>query len=77
MWEIKANNGSLIITVFFKSQKEESLPPLEYLDNLIQQITQNVKAEYKEPTSVLLNRFIIDGLRQSHGCIIAVTQNMP
>ena len=73
--EIKANNGSSHY-IFLNHRKEESLPPLEYLDNLIQQITQNVKAEYKEPTSVFLNRLLFDGLRQSHGCIIAVT-NMP
>lgn len=70
--EIKANNNSSHY-IFLNHRKEESPPPLQYLNKLVEQITKKANEGYREPASVFLNRLLFDGLRQSHGCIIAVT----
>ena len=70
--EIKANNGSFHY-VFLNHRKEESPPPLQYLDNLVQSISSDVKGKYKEALSGYLKKLIFESLRKSHGCIIAVT----
>lgn len=70
--EVSANNGE-IHYVFLNHRKEESPPPLQYLNNLVDEITYGVIDEHKESTISFLRRLFFDSLRQSHGCIIAVT----
>lgn len=70
--EIRANNG-LFHYVFLNHRKEDSPPPLQFLDDLVISITEDVGIKYKEPVMSFLKRLLFDALRQSHGCIIAVT----
>lgn len=73
--EIRSNRGGLHF-IFLNHRKENSPPPLQYLDRLISSITERTPKEDKEPTISFLNRLFVSALRESHGCIIAVT-NMP
>jgi len=70
--EVRSNNGSLHY-IFLNHRKEDSPPPLQFLDELVSAIVQNVKEIDKEPVMSFLKRLLFDGLRKSHGCIIAVT----
>jgi hypothetical protein len=70
--EIKANNGSSHY-IFLNHRKEDSEPPLQYLDNLVNQVTERIHDTLKEPTNAFLKRLLFEALRKSHGCIIAVT----
>jgi hypothetical protein len=70
--EIKANNDSLHY-IFLNHRREDSPPPLQYLDNLVEQVTKNINDEFKEPTFAFMKRLLFEALRHSHGCIIAVT----
>lgn len=70
--EIRSSTGGLHY-IFLNHRREDSAPPLQYIDQLIESITNNVSPVNKEPTTSLLNKLITPALRQSHGCIIAVT----
>ena len=70
--EIRANNGSFHY-VFLNHRKEDSPPPLQFLDELVSAIVQKVNVKDCEPVMSFLKRLLFDALRQSHGCIIAVT----
>ncbi|WP_270830742.1 MULTISPECIES: hypothetical protein [Aeromonas] len=70
--EIRSNRGGLHF-IFLNHRKENSPPPLQYLGQLIRAITEKTPEEYKEPTVSFLNRLFLNALRESHGCIIAVT----
>ncbi|MFZ2403846.1 MAG: hypothetical protein WAW41_01840 [Methylobacter sp.] len=70
--EIRCNNGSYHY-IFLNHRKEDSPPPLQYLDDLVGAITENSNDEEREPTVSFLTRLLFEALRQSHGCIIAVT----
>lgn len=70
--EVRANNG-LFHYVFLNHRKEDSPPPLQFLDELVSAIVQNVEEKAREPVMSFLKRLLFDALRQSHGCIIAVT----
>ncbi|UST78088.1 hypothetical protein [Pseudomonas siliginis] len=70
--EIRCNNESHHY-IFLNHRKEDSPPPLRYLDELITAITDNSHADEKEPTAGFLKRLLFEALRKSHGCIIAVT----
>lgn len=70
--EIRSNRGGQHF-IFLSHRKEESPPPLQYLGQLISSITKNTPEDIKEPTISFLNRLFISALRESHGCIIAVT----
>jgi len=70
--EIKANNG-LQHYVFLNHRKEESPPPLQFLDKLVSEITSITPEQEREPLISFLTRLLFETLRQSHGCIIAVT----
>jgi hypothetical protein len=70
--EIRSNTGGLHY-VFLNHRKEDSPPPLQYIDKLIDSITEKTPQENKEPTVSFLSRLFISALRESHGCIIAVT----
>lgn len=73
--EIRSNQGSFHY-IFLNHRKEDSPPPLQYLDSLVKAVTEEASVENKEPTISFLSRLFFDALRQSHGCIIAVT-DMP
>lgn len=70
--EIRANNGSFHY-VFLNHRKEDSPPPLQFLDELVCAIVKNVDEKGRESVMSFLKRLLFDALRQSHGCIIAVT----
>jgi len=70
--EVRANNG-LFHYIFLNHRKEDSPPPLQYLYKLVAAITDKVKEDTKEPTISFLSKLLFESLRQSHGCIIAVT----
>lgn len=70
--EIRANNGKFHY-VFLNHRKEDSPPPLQFLDELVFSIVKNVDCKIKEPVTSFLTKLLFDALRQSHGCIIAVT----
>ncbi len=70
--EIRCNNGNYHY-IFLNHRKEDSPPPLQYLDKLVRAITENSSIDEREPTFGLLKKLLFDALRQSHGCIIAVT----
>ena len=70
--EIRANSGGLHY-IFLNHRKEDSSPPLQYLDKLVKAVTENTPDADKEPTISFLNRLLFGALRESHGCIIAVT----
>jgi len=69
--EIKSNKGGQHY-IFLDHRKEESPPPLQYLDSLVSNIVTKVKQQYYETTKTLLSRLLFDSLRESHGCIVAV-----
>lgn len=70
--EIRANNGSLHY-IFLNHIKEDSPPPLQYMDELVFSIVKKVIAKDIEAVTSFLKRLLYDALRKSHGCIIAVT----
>ena len=70
--EIRANNGSFHY-VFLNHRKEDSPPPLQYMDELVCAIVEKVNAKDSESIMSFLKRLFFNALRQSHGCIIAVT----
>lgn len=70
--EVKSNKGGHHY-IFLDHRKEESPPPLQFLDDLVSYITSSVNEKYSEPTKSFLTRLLFESLRESHGCIIAVT----
>ena len=70
--EIRSNRGGLHF-IFLNHRMEDSPPPLQYMGQLINSITEKISEEVKEPTVSFLNRLFASALRESHGCIIAVT----
>jgi len=70
--EIRANSGGQHY-IFLNHRKEDSPPPLQFLGKLVESITVGTPEKDKEPVSGFLNRMLFQSLRESHGCIIAVT----
>jgi len=70
--EIRSNTGSFHY-VFLNHRKEDSPPPLQFLDELVSAIVKNVNERHIEAVMSFLKRLLFDSLRKSHGCIIAVT----
>lgn len=70
--EIRCNNGDYHY-IFLNHRKEDSPPPLCHLDKLVEAIAKKSAEEEKEPTISFLKKQLFESLRQSHGCIIAVT----
>ncbi len=70
--EIRANNG-LLHYIFLNHRKDDSPPPLQFLDKLVSAITTRTPEQEREPLISFLTRLLFETLRQSHGCIIAVT----
>ncbi|MXR37231.1 hypothetical protein [Craterilacuibacter sinensis] len=61
--------------IFLNHRDEDSPPPLQYLESLVEAITSKVPAEYLEALKSYLNKLLYDALRQSHGCLIVVSAN--
>lgn len=59
--------------VFFNHRKEESPPPLQYIENLIQCMVKNVNSDEKEAVQGFMKKIVMSALLKSHGCILAVT----
>jgi hypothetical protein len=70
--EVRSNRGGQHY-IFLNHRKEDSPPPLQYLDQLIFSITEKTPPDDREPTISFLSRLFFGALRESHGCIIAVT----
>lgn len=70
--EVRSNRGGQHF-IFLNHRKEDSPPPLQYLDRLIYSITEKAHPDDREPTISFLSRLFFSALKESHGCIIAVT----
>ena len=70
--EVRASNGQYH-HVFLDHRKEDTPPPLQYLDRLVSSIAKNCSAEHREALSSYLKKLLFTALRESHGCLIAVT----
>ena len=69
--EIRANNGDLH-HIFLNHREDDDPSPLQYLNKLVSAITTRAGGK-KEPATSFLTRLLFDALRESHGCIVAVT----
>lgn len=70
--EIRASNGDYH-HVFLDHRKDDTPPPLQYLDQLVASITARCANDSREPLQSFLKKLLFAALRESHGCIIAVT----
>lgn len=70
--EVRASNGDYH-HVFLDHRKDDTPPPLQYLDRLVSAITAKSGSDSKEALSSFLKKLLFTSMRESHGCIIAVT----
>jgi hypothetical protein len=70
--EVRSNNQGLHY-IFLDHRKEDSPAPLLYLGKLVNSLTMNVTDVSKDSVRTFLHRLLFDSLRESHGCIIVVT----
>ena len=68
-----ANSKGSLHHIFFTDRKEDSLPPLQYIEYLVRSITKRVHDNEKEAVQVFLTKIFMAALPQTHGCILAVT----
>ena len=68
-----ANSKGSLYHVFFNDRKEDSLPPLRYMEDLVRSITKRVNDDEKEATQGFLTKTLMATLPRIHGCILAVT----
>ena len=68
-----ANSKGSLHHVFFNDRKENSLPPLQYIEYLVRSITKRVNDDEKEATQGFLTKILMTALPKTHGCILAVT----
>lgn len=59
--------------VFFDHSKEDTQPPFQHTQNLINAISRRVERKMQGAVQSLLTRRIVNALRKSHGSVIAVT----
>ena len=59
--------------IFFNHRREQSPPPLQHIDDLVQSMLRRLPASEKEAVLGFLTRKLIAALSKSHGCILAVT----
>jgi hypothetical protein len=59
--------------IFLNHRDEDSPPPLQFLESLVEIITSEASDEHREALKSYLNKLLYDALRQSHGCLIAVS----
>lgn len=70
--EIRSSNGDYH-HVFLDHRKEDSPPPLQYLEQLVQSIVSKSNPENREALSSFLKKILYTAMLESHGCIIGVT----
>ncbi len=70
--EVKCNNNRSHY-IFLNNVKDDSPPPLQHLKYLVTAICQKVNDNDKESIESFLNNVLFEGLRESHGCLISVT----
>ena len=68
-----ANSKGSLHHVFFNDRKEDSLPPLRYIEDLVRSIAKRVDEDEKEATQEYLTKIFMAALPKTHGCILAVT----
>ena len=59
--------------VFFNHRRQESPPPLQHIDDLVEYIVLRVDLEERESIHSLMKNTLTTSLLGSHGCILAVT----
>ncbi len=70
--EVKCNNQRSHY-IFLNHVKDSSPPPLQHLKNLVSAICHQVSEDDRESIESFLNNVLFEGLRESHGCLMAVT----
>ena len=70
--EIKCSNDSAHY-VYLDHRSEKTFPPNHYLEALVSTISQKIPINLKEVTENYLSRLLYEALRDSHGCLVAVT----
>jgi hypothetical protein len=70
--EIRCSNGTFH-HVFLDHRREDTPPPLQYLEQLVGSITACARAEYRESLGSFLKKSLFTSIGDSHGCIVAVT----
>lgn len=68
-----ANSKGSLHHVFFNDRMENSLPPLQYIEDLVRSITKRVSDNEREATQGFLTKILMAALPKTHGCILAVT----
>ena len=68
-----ANSKGSLHHIFFNDRKEDSLPPLRYIEDLVLSIAKRVNEDEKETTQGFLTKILMAALPKTHGCILAVT----
>ena len=68
-----ANSKGTLHHVFFNDRKEDSPPPLQYIQDLVRSITKCVNDGEKEAAQIFLKKIFMVALPKTHGCILAVT----
>ena len=59
--------------VYFNHRREDSPPPLQHLEDLVDSMVRSVDDAEKEPVQSLLARTLTSALLKAHGCTLAVT----
>ncbi|MEE9492678.1 MAG: hypothetical protein V3W04_04790 [Gammaproteobacteria bacterium] len=70
--EVKCSNNRSHY-IFLNHVKDDSPPPLQHLKDLVAAVCQKVVEDERESIESFLYNVLIEGLRESHGCLIAVT----
>jgi hypothetical protein len=70
--EVRASNG-LYHHVYLDHRKEDTPPPLQYLERLVKAMVKRVREESREAVGSFLKKTLFTAMRDAHGCIIAVT----
>ena len=68
-----ANSKGSLHHICFNDRKEDSLPPLRYIEDLVLSIAKRVNEDEKETTQGFLTKILMAALPKTHGCILAVT----
>lgn len=73
--EIKNNSSYHHDFIHLNHKKTDSPYPLQFLNSLVEAIVSDLDLQEKrDQTFLYLKKLLFDGLRNSHGCLIAVTK---
>ena len=70
--ELRSNKGKRHY-VFLNHRSEDSDPPQKYLNDLVDVISKKVEESSRESVESYINKVLTESLKNSHGCIIAVS----